>query len=59
MRIIIHETYEYEVEARDGEHARELFDAYMEAPTDSEAFHTVGFTQNYLHTYNAETLDEV
>jgi hypothetical protein len=59
MRIIIHETYEYEVEARDGEHARELFQSYMEAPSDSDAFYTVGFLQNYLHTYNAETLDEV
>tara|TARA_R110000803_G_scaffold15818_3_gene43551 strand:+ start:67 stop:246 length:180 start_codon:yes stop_codon:yes gene_type:complete len=59
MRIIIHETYEYEVEARDSEHARELFDAYREDPTQREGFESEGFIQNYLHTYDAETGDEI
>lgn len=59
MRIIIHETYEYEVEARDGEHARELFDEYMRRPNDGDASHEVRFQQNYLDTYDAETLEEI
>ncbi len=59
MRIIIHETYEYQVEARDAEHARELFQAYMEDPTEREGFESAGFIQNYLHTYDAETGDEL
>ena len=58
MRIIIHETYEYEVEARDGDHARKLFDAYREDPSQREGFESAGFLQNYLHTYN-EDLEEI
>ena len=60
MRIIIHETYEYEVEADSADEARELFDQYWESDRSRDAELTTGvtFNQNYLHTYN-ENLEEI
>lgn len=56
MRITIHETYEYEVEADTVEEAQELFDKYWESDKSSEAEILTGvtFNQNYLHFYNEE-----
>jgi len=56
MRIIIHETYEYEVEADNADEARELFDRYMAEGDDRDAEDITGvkFNQNYLHTYNTD-----
>jgi hypothetical protein len=48
MRIIIHETYEYEVEAGSADEARDLHEKFMDGEQDTG----VSFTQNYLHTYN-------
>ena len=60
MRIIIHETYEYEVEADSAQAAVELFHEYREITNEKEAELTTGvsFNQNYLHTYN-EDLEEL
>lgn len=60
MRIIIHETYEYEVEADNAEEASELFHKYREIANEKEAELDTGvsFNQNYLHTYN-EDLEEI
>ena len=54
MRITIHETYEYEVEAENEEEARELFEQYREGGEDAELITGVSFNQNYLHFYNEE-----
>lgn len=60
MRIIIHETYEYEVEADSADEARELFHDYREIANerDAELVTGVRFNQNYLHTYD-EDLEEI
>lgn len=60
MRITIHETYEYEVEADTAEEAIELFDKYREITNEREAELVTGvsFNQNYLHTYN-ENMEEL
>ena len=60
MRIIIHETYEYEVEADSAEEALELFDKYREESSEREAelLTGVSFNQNYLHTYD-ENMEEL
>lgn len=60
MRITIHETYEYEVEADSAEEAIELFDKYREIADEREANLVTGvsFNQNYLHTYN-EDMEEL
>lgn len=60
MRIIIHETYEYEVEADSADEARDLFHEYWESDNrkDAELLTGVSFNQNYLHTYN-ENLEEI
>ena len=60
MRIIIHETFEYEVEADSADEALELFHEYREITNEKEAELTTGvsFNQNYLHTYN-ENLEEI
>jgi len=50
MRIIIHETYEYEVEANSADEARDLHEKFMNGEQDTG----VNFHQNYLHTYNEE-----
>jgi hypothetical protein len=56
MRITIHETYEYEVEAASADEALELFDKYREMTNEKEAELTTGvsFNQNYLHTYDSD-----
>lgn len=61
MRITIHETYEYEVEADSAEEARELFEQYTQSGhvfDDDDETTGVSFNQNYLHTYNEE-MDEI
>ena len=59
MRITIHETYEYEVEADSVDEAIELFDQYRDASTREESEASgVRFNQNYLHTYN-EDMEEI
>jgi hypothetical protein len=61
MRIIIHETYEYEVQAETVEEATELFDRYREngRDLDDDIEDTgVSFNQNYLHFYD-EDLEEL
>jgi hypothetical protein len=59
MRITIHETYEYEVEADSVDEAIELFDQYRDASTREESEASgVRFNQNYLHTYN-ENMEEI
>lgn len=58
MRITIHETYEYEVEADSANEAIELFHEYMEGGEDAELVTGVSFNQNYLHTYN-ENMEEL
>jgi hypothetical protein len=52
MRITIHETYEYEVDAESADEAIELFHEYREGGEDAELITGVSFNQNYLHTYN-------
>jgi hypothetical protein len=55
MRITIHETYEYEVEADSVDEAIELFDQYRDASTREESEASgVTFNQNYLHTYDED-----
>lgn len=49
MRITIHETYEYEVDAESAERAVELFHEFVESGDETTG---VSFNQNYLHTYN-------
>jgi hypothetical protein len=51
MRVIIHETYEYEVEAETVEQAVEMWEEYMQ---DGEENEGVKFNQNYVHTYDTE-----
>jgi hypothetical protein len=51
MRVIIHETYEYEVEAETVEQAVEMWEQYMQ---DGEENEGVKFNQNYVHTYDRE-----
>jgi hypothetical protein len=61
MRIIIHETYEYEVEADSADEATELFDRYREngRDLDDDIEDTgVSFNQNYLHFYDQD-LNEI
>ena len=60
MRITIHETYEYEVDADTAEQAIELFHQYMENGRDFDNDEETGvrFNQNYLHTYN-ENMEEI
>ena len=55
MRIIIHETFEYEIEADSADEARDLHQKYIDGEQDTG----VTFNQNYLHTYNAETMEEI
>jgi hypothetical protein len=57
MRITIHETYEYEVEADSVDEAIDLFDKYRENGRDldnDEGDTGVRFNQNYLHTYDED-----
>jgi hypothetical protein len=55
MRIIIHETYEYEIETDSVDEAIDLFHQYREASTREESEATgVRFNQNYLHTYDED-----
>ena len=54
MRIIIHETFEYEIEADSADEARDLHQKYIDGEQDTG----VTFNQNYLHTYN-ENLEEI
>lgn len=58
VRITIHETYEYEVEAESAEQARELFEQYRDGGEDAELITGVRFNQNYLHTYD-ENMEEL
>ena len=48
MRIIIHETYAYEVEAESAAHALTLFDIYQDGGQDTG----IEFQQNMTHTYD-------
>jgi hypothetical protein len=54
--VIIHETYEYEVEAETVEQAVELFEQYTQSGQmfDNDDETGVSFNQNYLHTYDTE-----
>jgi hypothetical protein len=54
MRIIIHETYEYEVEAGSADEARDLHQKFMDGEQDTG----VSFNDNSVHTYN-ENLEEI
>lgn len=56
MRITIHETYEYEVDADSVEEAIQLFDQYRETSDERDAELSTGvtFNQNYLHFYDEE-----
>jgi hypothetical protein len=54
MRIIIHETYEYEVEADNAEEARDLHERFIFGDQDTG----VKFNDNSVHTYN-ENLEEI
>jgi len=51
MQFIIHETYEYKVQAETVEQAVEMWEEYMQ---DEEQKGDVVFTQNYVHTYDTE-----
>ena len=57
MRIIIHETFEYEIEADSADEAREAHELAMGEHSDRT--YGLKFNQNYLHTYNAETMEEI
>ena len=50
-KYIIHETYEYTVDAETPEQAAELWHDFME---HGETVDGVEFTQNYANTYNEE-----
>jgi len=56
MRVTIHETYEYEVEADTVEEAVELWEEYMQKSNHHEDDIETGvkFNQNYVHTYDEE-----
>jgi len=54
MRIIIHETYAYEVEAESAAHALTLFDTYQDGGQDTG----IEFQQNMMHTYN-DNMEEI
>jgi len=56
MKIVIHETYEYEVEADTAEEAVELWEEYMQKGSyhDDDIETGVSFNQNYVHTYDLE-----
>jgi hypothetical protein len=56
MRVIIHETYEYEVEAETVEQAVEMWEEYMQDGNyyKDDPVTGVSFNQNYVHTYDTE-----
>jgi len=56
MRVIIHETYEYEVEADSVEDAMDRYQEFVEASdgSDEQLITGVKFNQNYMHTYNQD-----
>ena len=56
MRIIIHETYEYEVEADSVDEAMDRYQEFVEASdgSDTQLITGVKFNQNYMHTYNQD-----
>jgi hypothetical protein len=55
-RYILHETYEYDIEANDREEALALFDKYW---SDHHHAPEVSFTQNYVHIYSTDTVPEI
>ena len=60
MKVIIHETYEYEVEADSVDEAMDRYQEFVEASdgSDEQLITGVKFNQNYMHTYN-ENLEEI
>jgi hypothetical protein len=50
---IVHETYEYYIDASSKDEAIELFENYRNGDNENDT-EEVSFTQNYLHFYNTD-----